>query len=395
LKRDKILKWLFWLFAAMTVASAVKAFGQGVFEETPAGIRMGMKWAVGNVGTNAGFHIAGITAFGSHNTNDTVNYWIYAFRNVPGPGSNRVYSAVAATNASALTSNRNFTVEGEFASVPGTAGYVVFASLNGGPATNWTENIPLISDPFNSDNGLFQWNDEGFFGWQNTPRDFPPVPLSPFFLGAEIKNQTTNAVVTNTAAYLTTSGTNGLAGTNDQRAMTFPNAATVINLASSTNYQIGAAVFVEAQPGTFGGVDAINAADGWSKLTLNASFFDNKSSFTLSSSVMTVNSIGAGIWRVRADTTYFPASAPGMGQIRLRRTNHTAATLVKGVPQVGDPSLVVPVAICLDGVVPLASGDTLELQGWSEVDEGTFGATTTADTGESNVVKTVLFTRIQ
>ena len=201
------------LFAITVLASP--CFSQGVFEETSDGVRVGMKYRIGNI-TNAnlsGEVLHSVAPFGHYTNGNTINVKGYAWRNV-GTNGNRVYSAISATN-STLTSNADFIVKWTWTGVPGSAGYLFFGSINGGPATNWIE----------QDSGtLEQYINFGPGDWTTTPRDNPPVPVSPFFLGAEVLNTGTNALVTNTPS--SGGGGGGSGYLSDSNSITYANILT-------------------------------------------------------------------------------------------------------------------------------------------------------------------------
>jgi hypothetical protein len=116
-------------------------------------------------------------------------------------------------------------------------------------------------------------------------------------------------------------------------------------------------------PGLNGG-DAITAS-GWRTITLNTTVSEgNSTPFTLNANVITVNASGAGKWRVRGNVPFYSTANSAS---RLRRTNNTPTTLLVGARVYSYNLAYTTDQSILDGIVTLAAGDTLEVQGYVSV----------------------------
>jgi hypothetical protein len=108
--------------------------------------------------------------------------------------------------------------------------------------------------------------------------------------------------------------------------------------------------------------DAITAG-AWRKLTINTEHADTANGFSVSGSVITVAAAGAGDWWVDGAVPFYQT---GGATARLRRTSGTPATLVVGSTLYTWSGASVCTNSVLVGLVTLASGDTLELQGYTQ-----------------------------
>ena len=265
-------------FCVLLLAECHHVHAAGVIEETPQGMHAGIYYLIGDVvSTNATFRVTVGGVFPTHTTNDTVDYWIYAFRNIgtnaPGGGPQRVYSAVPATNTSSVTSNREFAVIGHWAPVArsGVAGYVIFASLNGGPATNWTElDSAPVDDWTSPDNGFVVWNDYGFLGWTNGPRVFPPVPASPFFLGTEVLNTGAAGLLTNVAPRVIAQGVASLVSGTNRVSSIYASVTNAVSLA------------LDCEDGTNGFLNLSNLTEGVGFTIFSSVLTTNRASYSIS-----------------------------------------------------------------------------------------------------------------